>query len=186
MKAARNATNDDRVLQHARLSVAQENAVDALVTGKKDAEVAALVGVNRVTVTRWRLYHPGFIAALNERRQALWSANLDRLRSLVPLALDALADALTNTEHPDRLHAAFTLLKLLPPSVEPAVAPVEANEVVRLMVEERRCKARMSSSDWLDSQDKDLPPFESHVRQTWNDLAAKLETDAPSRAHRPV
>ena len=62
------ATNCYTMLQNSALTVAQENAVDALAAGKKDAEVAALVGVNRVTVTRWRLYHPHFIAALNERR----------------------------------------------------------------------------------------------------------------------
>lgn len=41
-----------------KLSVKQENAIDMLVTGGTDSEVAAAVGVHRVTVTRWRLYDP--------------------------------------------------------------------------------------------------------------------------------
>ena len=88
------ATKCDTALQRAGLTVAQENAIDALAAGKKDGETAALVGVNRVTVARWRLYSPHFQAALNERRQAIWAASLDKLRALVPLALDAVADEL--------------------------------------------------------------------------------------------
>jgi len=43
-----------------KLSVEQLNAIDLLVTGKTDQEVADLVGVSRSTVTFWRLYNPTF------------------------------------------------------------------------------------------------------------------------------
>ena len=43
-----------------QLSVKQENAIDMLVTEATDSEVAQVVGVNRVTVTRWRLYDAQF------------------------------------------------------------------------------------------------------------------------------
>lgn len=72
------------------LTLKQENAIDMLVTGATNSEVAEAVGVNRVTVTRWRLYDPRFEAELNTRRKALWGSAVDRLRALLPRAIDAL------------------------------------------------------------------------------------------------
>jgi hypothetical protein len=43
-----------------RLNVQQLNAIDLLVTGCSDWEVAEKMGVDRNTVTRWRNYHPAF------------------------------------------------------------------------------------------------------------------------------
>lgn len=171
------ATKSYATLQTAGLTVAQENAVDALASGQKDADVASLVGVNRVTVTRWRLYHPHFQAALNERRQAIWAASLDRLRALVPVALDAVADELANVGSPRRLDAAFGLLKLVP--LAEAAAPagcIDGEEIVRQIVEEERDGVRSSMEDLLD--DGELPPFEKHVRQAWKELAAKVGAES--------
>ena len=176
VKANTNATNDYSPLQNARLTVAQENAVDALVAGRKDADAAALVGVNRVTVTRWRLYNPHFRAALNERRQAIWAASLDRLRSLVPLALEAVSDALKDSDSPNRLEAAIALLKLLKLDLGPT-GPTDPAEIVRGMVEEKRQNARGFMAD-IDDNRKGLVPFREDVRRTWDDLAAKLEPSA--------
>lgn len=72
------------------LSVVQRNSIDLLVAGATDREVAEAVGVHRVTVTRWRNYDPHFHAELNRCRVDLWSASIDRLRSLLPVALDRL------------------------------------------------------------------------------------------------
>lgn len=168
-------TKSNKPLHSNELTVAQENAVDALACGKNDAETAEAVGVHRVTVTRWRLYSPHFQAALNERRQAIWAASLDRLRSLVPLALDAVANELTNAESPNRLQAAFGLLKLVPLAMAAPTGPTDSNEIVRQIVEEERKKAHGPLDDLL-ADGKGLPPFEEHVRQAWNELSAKLET----------
>jgi FixJ family two-component response regulator len=46
-----------------QLTVKQENVIDMLVVGANDSEVAQAVGVNRVTVSRWRLYSPQFQAS---------------------------------------------------------------------------------------------------------------------------
>ena len=77
------------------LSVEQANAVDLLVLGLPDQEVAEAVGVTRQTVCGWRNHHPAFQAALNVRRHEVWGGACDRLRSLLPLALDALEAAMT-------------------------------------------------------------------------------------------
>ena len=82
------------------MSLAQQNAIDLLVTGQTDQAVAAAVGVTRQTVCGWRNHHPAFAAALNARRLDVWGGACDRLRSLLPKALDALEHAVTG-ERPD-------------------------------------------------------------------------------------
>lgn len=72
------------------LSDAQLRALDELAAGRADAAVAASVGVHRTTVTRWRLYRPVFVAALNRRRAEIRDASADRLRSMVTKALDRI------------------------------------------------------------------------------------------------
>ena len=92
------------------LTVEQQNAIDLLVTGKSDQETAGAVGVNRVTVTKWRLYDVWFQAELNRRRQDLWGAAAERLRGMLPKALEVLEGQLGD---PDRkLTAAVQVVKL--------------------------------------------------------------------------
>ena len=172
-KATAKATKCNSGLQHSNLPVAQGNAVDALASGKNDAETAKLVGVHRVTVTRWRLYSPHFQAALNDRRQAIWAAGLDRWRSLVPTALDALADEL-RPDSSNRLQAALGLLKLVPLSSAVPAGPTDADEIVRRIVDERRTNARDALDDTLDMA-RGKASYGEDVRRTWDDLAARLE-----------
>jgi hypothetical protein len=70
------------------------------VTGQTDQAVAEAVGVTRQTVCGWRNHHPAFAAALNARRLDVWSGAVDRLRALLPKALEALEHAVTG-ETPD-------------------------------------------------------------------------------------
>ncbi|RBN39229.1 hypothetical protein DMN50_21360 [Priestia megaterium] len=72
------------------LTIEQLNAIDLLITGKTDKEVADLVGVNRVTVTKWRNYDLSFQAQLNKCRKEIWNASIDKMRALVPLAMERL------------------------------------------------------------------------------------------------
>ena len=76
------------------LTIEQQNAIDLLVMGKTDKEVAEIVGVNRVTVTQWRLYDPYFQAELNKRRQEIWSTAIEKIRCMVLKALDVVDKAL--------------------------------------------------------------------------------------------
>lgn len=92
------------------LTIAQENAIDLLVTGATDGETAETTGVNRVTVTKWRLYDPHFQAELNRRRKEVWGSAVDRPRTLLPRALDALEEELRTGNN--RLRAAVAVLQL--------------------------------------------------------------------------
>lgn len=92
------------------LSIEQQNAIDMLVLGKTDREVAEAVGVSRQTVCGWRLYHPQFQAGLNLRRQAIWGTAVDKLRSLVPKSLEILERELDQADEPAKI--ALGILKL--------------------------------------------------------------------------
>jgi hypothetical protein len=95
---------------HIELSVEQRNAIDLLVVGKTDQEVAEAVGKSRQTVCAWRLYHPDFRAELNKRRREVWGAAADKLRSLLPRALEVIEQELTEGE--SRVKVALDIVKL--------------------------------------------------------------------------
>jgi hypothetical protein len=116
------------------LSVKQSNAIDLLIVGKTDREVAESVGVTRQTVCGWRHYSPAFQSELNRRRKAAWGSAADRLRSMLPTALDVVGEALADGTEPNRLRAALKMLELggldgstCGPS---AIGPEEVYEVV--------------------------------------------------------
>ena len=92
------------------LTIAQQNAVDLLITGATDQEAAEAVGVTRQTVCGWHHTNPYFQAALNRRRQELWGATVDQLRSLLPRAVAVLAEELERGE--DRADVALAILRL--------------------------------------------------------------------------
>lgn len=88
------AAKSNKTQHKEALSIEQLNAIDLLVLGKTDKEVAEAVGVHRCTVTSWRLYNPYFQAELNRRRKEVWGAAVDRFRSLLKKALDTVEKAL--------------------------------------------------------------------------------------------
>jgi hypothetical protein len=169
--------------QHSRTpTLPQLNAIDLLAAGKTDQEAADLLQLHRTTVTKWRLYDPVFQAALNQRRAEVWGAAADRLRSLIPKALDALADALEDPANPNRLKAAGELLKLVPPTGDVmAIGPTDAEEIVRRIVRQRRSAAPGVLDDLLDD-DKGLPPLDQHVEQVWRELEAQAKEPEPIEA----
>jgi hypothetical protein len=160
------------------LTMPQLNAIDLLASGKTDKETAELLSLSRTCVTKWRLYSPTFQAALNRRRAEVWGAGIDRLRNLIPKALDTLAEELEKPDGPNRLKAAVEVLKLAQlPEGWQQVGPVEAEAIVRQVVEVRRARAP-GFLDELADRDKDLPPFEQHMEDTWRELEKRAnETD---------
>ena len=68
----------------------QRNAIELLVQGQSDREVAEAVGIARETVWQWRNVHPVFIAELNRRRKELWWDAQERLRALMGKAIEVL------------------------------------------------------------------------------------------------
>jgi hypothetical protein len=66
--------------QAPKLTPEQLNAIDLLILGKTDREVAEIVGVRRETITKWHK-NPFFMAELNIKREALWIDSKLRLRA---------------------------------------------------------------------------------------------------------
>ncbi|MEH6986174.1 hypothetical protein, partial [Priestia megaterium] len=91
------------------LTIEQLNAIDLLITGKIDKDVAKIVGVNRVTVTKWRNYDIYFQAELNKRRKELWNVSIDKIRSLIPKAIERLEQEL---ESGDGWRVALNIIKI--------------------------------------------------------------------------
>ncbi len=155
------------------LTLAQQSAVDLLAAGKNDTETAAALNLNRVSVTRWRLYSPEFRAALADQRAAIWGAAADRLRSLLPKAINTLADALENGN--DKVTVALAVLKLAGPLPLVQTDPTEADDYVRQQVErERACERKREQIAFAD-RIAGLPKLDDHittVRERLGDLAS--------------
>lgn len=126
------------------LSVAKANAVDLLVTGATDQEAADAVGVTRQTVNGWRNHDPAFVAALNARRLDVWGGAADKLRALLPTALETLETALTDKQD---WRAAVAVVELAgldrhdkgTPNLGPyAIGPTDARAVVDELALARR------------------------------------------------
>jgi hypothetical protein len=121
------------------LTVSQENALDCLVGGMSDQETADAVGTSRQTISVWKNHLPAFQAELNRRRQAVWGASTDRLRSLVPKALTVLEGALDTS--PDA-RVALDVLKLAgladPAAPLGATGPTSEEAIVNAEILRRR------------------------------------------------
>ena len=86
--------------QRHALNAQQLNAIDLILAGANDRQVAERIGVHRVTVTNWRLYHPEFQIALDNRRAQLWAGGTDVIRAVLPEALETIREQLRI--HPNR------------------------------------------------------------------------------------
>ena len=74
------------------LSLKQHYAIELLLIGKSDAEVAALIGVDSEIVGHWQS-QAAFIVAINALRAAAWEGSIARLKRLMSLALDVVEEA---------------------------------------------------------------------------------------------
>ncbi len=93
------------------LSEQQKSAISLLLRGYNDTDVARELGINRVTVYRWRIQHPLFRSELSRQRRQGWLAGQDRLRSLIAPALDVVHEMLGSEDARLRMRAAALLLR---------------------------------------------------------------------------
>lgn len=93
------------------LSIRQKNAIDLIIIGKTDQEVADEIKVSRQTVNSWKNKNAIFVAELNYRRNSIWESQMQRLRLLVSRAVDALNDGLDSDNERIRVTSAVNTLK---------------------------------------------------------------------------
>ena len=94
-----------------RLTPQQETAIDLIIAGESDNEIAEKIGKSRSTVNVWRHHNPLFMATLNDRRQQMWGGQLSRLNTLASEAVDVLREGLHDEDIKVRLLAAIHILK---------------------------------------------------------------------------
>jgi hypothetical protein len=90
------------------LTPQQLTAVDLLASGKNITETATAIDVGRPTVSAWLHHNPEFAAELSRRRKQVWSSHNQRLRGLVPKAMDVLEHLVTSQKD---VSAAVHILK---------------------------------------------------------------------------
>lgn len=93
-----------------RLTPEQLNAIDLLIFGKTDKEVAETLGIGRNTISKW-YKNAFFIAELNLRREALWKDSKARLKSLVHEAVNVLTNGLHSSDEKIAITSAVHILK---------------------------------------------------------------------------
>ena len=132
------------------LTPAQLLALGALAAGQTDGQAAEAAGVDAAQVGAWRDSDPLFAAALNRRRAGLWEEQSDRLRALIPRAVDALGQCLDDGEDPKtRLAAARVILTgagLLGGDLRPG-GSIVADKVEIAWRNERKV-SRLDRMDW--------------------------------------
>ena len=157
------------------LSIEQRNAIELLVMGETDASAAEQVGVHRTSITRWRLHDVVFVAELNRRRREIWGSATDMLRSLLPIALDALEAEL---QQPGRQRARIAIEICRLAGLEPAafegqclgvegVGPADASEIIDRIALGRRL-------DPFDAMPNGGPVTDHERDEVLDDLHARL------------
>lgn len=93
-----------------RLTPEQFNAIDLLILGKTDKEVAETIGIGRNTISKW-YKNAFFIAELNVKREELWKDSKLRLRALAHEAVNVLTNGLHSSDEKIAITAAVHILK---------------------------------------------------------------------------
>ena len=93
------------------LSDKQEMAVDLILAGMNDREIAKRMGVSRKTINTWRNHDEDFRTLLAERRMALHERHHDELSGLVSEAIGVMREAMREGDIVTRLRAAQAVMR---------------------------------------------------------------------------
>jgi hypothetical protein len=118
-------TTIDENIHLGDLTIEQERALELLMLGRNDTEVAKELDLARQSVWTWRSKNPKFIAELNRRRMELYYANMSRLKAMIGQALDVVETSLRDGNADRALKAAQYVLKSY---FEVAEKKIEVNE----------------------------------------------------------
>ena len=97
---------------HKDLSVKQELALDLILCGMNDREIAERAGVSRQTINTWRNHNEDFRMLLAGRREAARERHQDELSGLVSEAVGVMREAMLEGDLLTRLWAVQALLRM--------------------------------------------------------------------------
>ena len=90
----------------------QEKALELVLRGMNDVEVARKIGVTRQTISNWRHRDTVFIDTLAEQRRVLREEHQDSINRLVEKAIEVLKTAMEDEDPKTRLQAAKLVLSM--------------------------------------------------------------------------
>lgn len=116
--------------QTSALSEAQQRAIAMVATGATGRDIAAALGVNECTVSRWR-QSAQFEAAVNAILADAHAAAAVQLRSLADQAVGTIAAVMTDAKASpaDRLKAAALILDRVGLATVPSIGPTDAERI---------------------------------------------------------
>ena len=94
------------------LSNKQEMALELVMSGMKDGEIAKRVGVTRQWVNKWRNQDADFMYALQMRRQLMREKHMDSLSQLIEKSIKIINETLEEGDAQTKLKAAMYVLKI--------------------------------------------------------------------------
>ncbi len=97
---------------HKDLSGKQEMALELVMCGMNDGDIAKRAGVSRQTINTWRNHDQDFRMLLAGRRVALHEQYLGELSGLVSEAVGVMREAIREGDLPTRLWAAHAVLRM--------------------------------------------------------------------------
>ncbi len=162
-----------------KLTPEQLNAIDLLIFGKTDKEVAETIGVGRNTISKW-YKNAFFIAELNSRREKLWTESKNRLKSLVHEAVNVLSNGLYSSDEKIAVTSAVHILKSvgLYGEVKDGFGPTTPEKAIWDRRAERELQIYMalrpdSFSDWsVKNRMEDLAHEDVHKHmKLWYEIA---------------
>jgi hypothetical protein len=163
------------------LTLKQRTAIDLLLAGKNDREVAEHLGADRSTITKWRLYDPQFQVALDRRRAELWPVASDYVRALLPTALATMDEQLRVGPNRGRLALDFVVRAGLlgkPYSGTIATAgigPTSMDQLLDREVRRHRAASRAGAPPGDGAPDDDTPITPEERAAAYDRLMARLD-----------
>ncbi len=162
------------------LSPRQAMAAALVATGKTDQDTAAAIGVRRECVTRWKrsLY---FRAEVDARRQELWGAATDRLRAMVPKALDVLEARLADGDKSAALEV-LKAVKLYGEVGPPTPAPVDGLQALEdaAMVKATGEAFQAHDPEWIVNRLETADRRDTYMVMMHREAMADLDDSEPA------
>lgn len=90
----------------------QEKALEYMLAGISDSEIAKKLNVTRQTVNYWRNQDLDFIYELQMRRNQLWESYRDEISDLYKLAVEEIKKSMKSKDPKIRLQVAMQILRL--------------------------------------------------------------------------
>lgn len=151
----------------ADMTATKYKAIDLLLQGKSDREVAEEIGVARQTVTNWRNRNVYFRAEYNVALQAMRDAGASKAQKLHTLALDILLEELEKTKSPDLALEILNRARIKP--IEERIPQSESDAV--LMISNVATKKSLDEMDIFNNG----PSTEEIMKALENDPFNELE-----------